>query len=143
MTTKQVGTLFNNPTLKNLKHLNLRFNLDIFDGLKLLATSPYVKELETLNLRNTNLSPDVIELLVSSLNFSKLQTLDLSLNYGIGDLCAIALMDKPTVRFLRVLNLEQTNLTNESVRLLSENPYLINLKTLDISQNPQVDLRQF
>lgn len=82
------------------------------------------------------MGPEVIELLVSSLNFSKLQHFDVSLNYGIGDMCAIAMMDKPTVRFLKVLNLEQTNMSNESVRLLSENPYLINLKTLDISQNP-------
>lgn len=92
-------------------------------------------------MRNTGLNHETLEALVSSVNFSKITHLDISLNYGLEELSAVSMIDKPFIRYLKSINLEKTNLTNEAIRIFSENPYLINLRILDISNNTGLEFK--
>lgn len=140
ITSKSVDLLLKNRAFSKLEVLDLSGNLSIQDSILTLALSKHINGLKEIYLRNNYIKTEVIYDLITSQNFSNVTHLDLSLNFSLKDDFSIALMDKPFVKNLQLLNLENCDLSNASLKNFSENRHLQGLRVLDISSNPNIKL---
>ena len=138
---RMVEQICSNKSLRELKSLDLSSNFNIEKKLINIPNSKILKNLEELHLRNVELTYDTLLELISSPNFSNMKKLDVGLNYSLKDEIPVILLDEPFIRYLTHLNFEKCDLTNESLKVLSENRHLGNLEVLDISNNPNLTVK--
>ena len=138
ITSKLALALLQNKVFSNLEVLDLSDNFNMDPAIHLIAASKHLNNLHELYFRNTYLTIPSLYELVCSHNFSTVKRLDLSNNFAIKDDLAAAMIEKPFIRSLEMLNLENCDISNETIKRLSENSYLGGLKELDISNNPRV-----
>lgn len=136
-----VKEITNNKSLTSLNILDLSHNHFIEKELINLRHSKIITNLTELYLRNVGLTYDTLIEIVSSPNFSNMKRFDIGLNYMLKDEITVILLDEPFIRYLTHLNLENCDLTNESLKVLSENRHLGYLKVIDVSNNPNLDIR--
>jgi hypothetical protein len=140
ITSKSVDLLLKNRAFSKLEALDLSGNLSIQDSILTLSLSKHINGLKEIYLRNNYIKTETIYDLITSQNFSNVTHLDLSLNFSLKDDFSLALLDKPFVKNLQVLNLENCDLSNTSLKNFSENRHLQGLRVLDISSNPNIKL---
>jgi hypothetical protein len=138
ITSKLVCTLLKNKAFSNLQILDISDNFNMDPAVHLIASSKHLNNFEELYLRNTYLTIQSLYELVCSHNFSTVKRLDVSNNFAIKDDLAAAMIEKPFIRSLEMINLENCDISNETIKRLSENTYLGNVKELDISNNPRI-----
>lgn len=137
--------ILTNKSFSNLEVLDLSNNFSMDCVVTGLSESKRMNHIQELYLRNTQLSMGPLDELFSSHNFSSFKRLDVSNNYNLRDDLSLSLLAKPFIRKLEHLNLENTGLTNLSLFALilnSESGHLKNLKSLDISNNPEVHVAE-
>ena len=137
---KMVVSLLKNKAFAKLEVLDVSNNFGMNAAVREVADSKTINGLRELYLRNTYLNIESLYNLVCSSNFGSIARLDLSNNFSIKDDFAVAMIDKPFVRQLSYLNLDNCDVSNESIRHLSDNRHLKNLTELDISNNPKVNI---
>ena len=140
ISAKLVTSLLSNKAFSNLEVLDVSNNFNMDPAVSLIASSKHITKLRELYLRNTYLKIDSVYDLVCSHNFGSITRLDISNNFSLKDDFSFALVDRPFIRQLEYLNLENTDISNETLKQLSDNRHLKALKVLDISNNPKVKL---
>jgi hypothetical protein len=138
-------TIMTNKAFSNLEILDLSNNFCMNIVVQMLADSKHINKIQELYLRNTFLTMPALEDLISSHNFASMRKLDVSNNFSLKDDLALALLFKPFVRKLEHLNLENTDLSSVSICAMVLNHevgHLKNLKELDVSNNPRLNVSQ-
>ena len=132
--------LLKNKHLGKLECLDLSNNFGMDSAVQLLAESKHICSLRELYLRNTYLTIHSLYEYVCSQNFGTIEKLDVSNNFSLKDDFAVALIDRPFIRKLSFLNLDNCDISNETIKHLSDNRHLKNLRVLDVSNNRKVTL---
>ena len=138
LTDKVIAVLLKNKSLAHIEVLDISNNFGMDPIVNLLAESKQINNLRELYLRNTYLSIASLFEYLNSQNFSTIQKLDVSNNFALKDDFSVALIDKPFVRKLELLNLDNCDVSNETVKYLCENRHLKSLAHLDLSNNKRV-----